>query len=149
MNCNDKVRTVLSSTNLVAVVDRIRRECDAVAAALLSCTAEGIAVVAAAPRHNDAADWQDCVADCRTVVETGLPLERRGPSRDGEPASLIICPVDGAGAIGGVIAIRRHQPFLSEDVDFVRLLGIELGAAADSLMAQNDEGVRRLRVAGE
>ena len=149
MNCNDKVRTVLSSANLATVVDRIRRECDAVAAALLSCTGDGIAVVAAAPRHHDADDWQDCVAGCRTVVETGLPLERHGLSGDVEGANVIICPLDGAGRIGGVIAIRRHRPFLSEDVDFVRLLGIELGAVADSLMTQNDEGVRRLRAAGE
>lgn len=148
MNCSDRVSNVLTSANLATIVERIRRECDAIAAAVLSCSVEAISVVAAAPpQHRDAGDWLESVDDCLTVLETGLPFERRVPSRHGEPTSLIICPVDGAGLFRGVIAIRREHPFSTEEVDFVRLLGIELGGVCESIMPRED-GVSQRRAAG-
>ena len=148
MNCSDRVSSVLTSANLATIVDRVRRECDAIAAAVLSCSIEGISVVAAAPpQHRDAGAWLQSADDCLTVMESGVPVERRGAITHGEPSSTIICPVDGAGLFRGVIAIRREHPFSIEEVDFVRLLGIELGGAFESVATAREDGVNARRAA--
>ncbi len=150
MNCSDRVSSVLTSINVATIVDRIRRECDAIAAALLSCSVAGISVVAAAPpQHRAAGDWLESADDCLTVMENGVPIERRGAISHGEPSSTIICPVEGADLFRGVVAIRREHPFSTEEVDFVRLLGIELGPILDASVTSRDEGAKRLRASGE
>jgi hypothetical protein len=150
MSFTDRVAHVLASANLGVIVERIRGECEAEAVAILACVADGIRVTAAAPsRHAEEQNWQQCADACRGVLQTGLPIERR-TDRDGEPMNLIICPVDAdRGAFRGVIAMMRQQPFSTDDIDFVRLLGIELGTAVESLANPSAAGVNRSRAAGQ
>lgn len=151
MSFTDRVAHVLASANLTVMVDRIRRECDAQAVAVLACVPDGIRVTAAAPsRYAEENHWQGCADECREVLQTGLPIERRSAPHDREPLNLIICPVDAAsGAFRGVVAMTRRQPFSTEEIDFLRLLGIELGAAFESLARSPEAGVSRSRAAGE